>query len=197
MEYTPFFEFLFYICLTKTTIMKKIILLSVFLHLTIMAFSQRLTISEMIEKTKCKTFNEFNNFAMGKKFTYSSVDDECCNGTLYMFNSDTFADSLDGCMYKTQCQFFIGTGARENEKNVAFITRTKKNYLPILKQLEKLKFKVTREVKDAMGNDRVTVYYSSPSYTGIEIQITLSSGKDLLDNPMTMYFINVVNISKT
>lgn len=177
--------------------MKKIILLSVFLHLTILSFSQRMTISEMIEKTKCKTFNEFNNFAMGKKFTYSSVDDECCDGTLYMFNSDSFDDSLDGCMYRTQCQFFIGTGARENEKNVAFITRTKKNYLPILKQLAKLKFKVTKEVKDAMGDDRITAFYSSPSYTNIEVQITISSDKDLLDNPMTMYFINVVRKNKS
>lgn len=198
MEYAPVFKFYFYICSSNHRKMKKIILLTALIHLVVFAFSQKLTLTEMIEKTKCKTFTEFNNFITSKEFTYEKVDDKCCSGTLYMFHSDVYEDSLDnGCMYRTQCQFFIGADARENDRTVAFITRTKKNYHPILKQLEKLKFKVTKEVKDAMNLDRVTAYYSSPSYIGIEVQITLSSEKDLLDKPMTMYFINVVNTSNT
>jgi hypothetical protein len=174
--------------------MNRYILLPILLFNIYLLNAQTLTLSEMIDKTKYSTFTEFNNFAVKKGFNFRKLDTLCCNGHLYNFTSERYVDSLkDGYVYSTQCQFFIGVGHNGKEKNVAFITRSNKNYEPFITQLSALKFKVDSQTPSARG-EGMFIIYKSPSYTNIEVRISISIAQDSESNNYTLYSVTVARI---
>lgn len=182
-------EFIDYLRVINSNNMKTLLLVLVFGLCIAGSYAQTLTLSEMIEQTKCNSFSCFNSYILGKGFSFKS-NDTGQFGNLYSFNSNEFVDSLPDFIYKTQCQFFMGRDVLENESHVIFYTYDRLKFLLLSKQLDGLNFKVIKE--NSSPEEGVETYYASPKYEDIEIRVLTHPSKNKLGKDYAHYMVKVV-----
>lgn len=166
--------------------MKKIILYLVTIFTMVTLNAQDVTISDMVEQSKCKTFSCFNNFAISKDYSLKEIDTICCDGLLFKFYNDKYHEIIDtDILYKIQCNYLLISDNKGVEINIA--TRDKFKYLAFAKELDSLNFKSFKETTVADMEGGITTHYSYPD-SNITLAVTVLPEKDLKGNKVMVYF---------
>lgn len=154
--------------------MKKTSLFLFFVLLGSYSFSQTLKLSDMIEKTKCQNISCYNNYILLNGFSFTSLDSNYSGDKTYYYHSDNFYDTVGAMVYKSQCLFMILNGSYVEYTFITYITRQKRNYLPLLKQLKAEGFKAVEENGNAVGKQRIKTKYKSVKHKFYEITISIN-----------------------
>ena len=166
---------------------KKFYIISAFLLLTSSVFSQKITIDDMINKTKCKTLTCFSDFITTKGFSYLTVKqtDDYKN---YCFASDEIVNSssTEGIITKNHAWFYISTDTKN--VSVSVVTSDRNYYSVLISQMRANAFMESSSETDVAG--QIRVIYTSNSYPTMTIKIiTQRLTKD--SNSWTSYDIDV------
>lgn len=146
---------------------KPIALLTAFLTFGISAFCQKLTISEMIDKTSCKTFNCFGNFVTTKGFSFYQVLD-IENLKYYSYLSEEQAESSHNTKNTTSITIPVDGG---NERRVSMTTNDRIYYSELIKQMTAKGF--IEKSSETTDDGKLRVIYNSKLYKNFSIKILI------------------------
>ena len=134
------------------------------------SFGQKMSFSELLEKSKCKSFECFNDFIKEKGFSFLNSSEDLDSGTtFYAFSSDIEFQSTTepNLLSKNVCLI----GFNESDCQVASIrTVVKSYYEELLKQIKSNGFVFLNTTKDEYG---VHLNYSLKSNPKILIIVSL------------------------
>lgn len=152
-------------------------------------YSQRISIEEMINKTKCKTFSCFSDFVTTKGFSYYKVIQEE-NYKLYAFTSDARIDnsSNENSTSKNMAWFHLSNDGKETR--ITMNTGDRNYYSILINQMNAKLFVENSSETTEEGN--VRIIYTSSNYPNMSIKI-LTARLTNEDRTWTNYDIEVRN----
>lgn len=159
-----------------------------FLSLT--AFSQGVTLQEMINKVECPDYNCFNDFIIKKGFYEKKVDP--VGGMVkfqYLYRSDSTytATSNPKVMARHNDVTF---SCIDGLPRVAILTVVNMQYQNLMDELSSFNFKTTKTTD--IGNGSIEVEYKSNSYPKTIVLVTTKNSIRKSDNEnFTTYIIEV------
>nr|WP_295926593.1 hypothetical protein [uncultured Dyadobacter sp.] len=132
-------------------------------------YGQKVSITELMDKSYCKEFMCYQNFITEKGFSFMNYTDGE-TGKYYTYQSDLFTAKENGVSLKNISTVgFLKTGSVTSG-----IRKSDKAYWKVLMdELQSKKFK-SRSTDNEDG-DTVRVWYRSPSFTNFEILITIET----------------------
>lgn len=145
--------------------MKKIIFIALIV-ISSTAFGQKVSFKELLEKSKCKSYDCFDDFITTKGFSLNSIDE----GIYYYNSAKEFSSNTE-----VVCANICGIGFGENGcQSVLMQTVDKAYYNQLLNEIKSYGFVFSNTIKDENG---VNMYYKLNSNHNIKVDIVMYSSE--------------------
>lgn len=153
------------------------------------AFSQTVTIQELIEKTNCRNAECFNSFIMKKGFSPDStlhepdglISSACFKGKEFISNpsKETMGKANYSCF----------SSSSKGKTKIDFGTCIKSHYRTILAELDSLKFQPIKSSGE--DNKQITVYFNSNQFSNIKVIVTVTNESNSKGDRWISYLFEV------
>ncbi len=158
------------------------------------AFAQRLTADEMLEKSKCRTFDCFNDFILPKGFSFLNSGDTLIGNNV---NCKTYAYSSDKEDLNSTKEISTKNVAAiifnsNNKVSIFYRTASKDYYLKLLNEFKSKGFYSYRTIVEKANSQRIHVYYKCKNDTTKSIDVT-STALELGEIKYTLYSFALSN----
>ncbi|MBL0047105.1 MAG: hypothetical protein IPP32_03300 [Bacteroidetes bacterium] len=164
--------------------MKKILIM--FVLLSTVSVAQTVSLNDLIEKSKCKTFDCFSDLVTKKGFSFYEKKDTLKFKYCTFLSSKSFAIPTDKTAnYKNVAMISINT---DGSVATGFRTAVSAHYLDFMNQLKKAGF--TERANKTVATGKI-VSYLAEGYPKIKILVATNSQIDM-DALMLPYVITLV-----